>query len=1685
MTNNSIFTRVLSLVLCVIMFAGVLTSCLQMPEFKPTLGTHNHTTPNAGTTTGDHVDNEPTDDPIVPDEPVDPNELYSGLTTLANSDLIYGTLANDVFIGGEEGVAAMIPADVKVEAGASSLALSIKKVEDETLADTLSNLDVHISGIALDNTVPMTVMLGAILPAGLGLTELKLYHVENGTPVLMTRVNSTTDFAIHNQYVYDAETGNVTIYVSSFSVFTAVQTTADVWDGTSDYTWYDANNKEFTLTSAEQLAGFRDLVDAGNTFEGKTVKLGVDIDLANIPFDPIGFGYWYEKNVVEGKDQNTVFMGTFDGGNHTIYNLYENCWELDPDKTNYGTYTYSTAGAGLFASIKNATIQNLAISGAEIVFECVDMGVLVGYAQGECHFENIVITNANIANYNRYTGGLVGEVSYGVDNNEDGYTHTFKNITIDSTVTVSGLWGSFGCGMGGVIGGKWGDAIVLMENVVSAPVMDVYNDVVSAYQWYAFRGCGMLIGHTEEPYSDGRHSGIATANFLTCQNVKVYYGEWVNYTYYEFENQDNATGRNYPWVRAEAGEYCDAFSNIRYGVPTHNGVKVSDLNEEELKAVATDYTPIIFNQLYGADRGMYGQEAHEGVTVINKNTKTIYIQNNLGWENLKLHYWYKHDDDTWTNHDADGIDMSKMLVEYGIYKVSLPAYAYGFIIVASEGASEKFILSELTEDTRYTLGAEKAPGVSIGGTTYPTLQEALNKVKDGETITLNTDVTLTTPLTVSGGVSITLDLAGKTITANYEGKVIDNKSIVEVLLVNGANVTIKNGTMIANGDGEYVQVISAINGATVTIENGTFTSTGCTAIYATTGATVTINGGHFNAETPYEEDGRYYTLDVNEAEPNRGTIVVNGGTFENFNPANHTTDGKDYTNKLADGLHATQNGTTYTVEAHTAGATVVEKETASSCTATGSYDNVVYCTGCNAELSRETVTVDAKGHTPSTEADCENAQTCTVCGVVITPALGHTPGTEATCTTAQTCTVCGTTLVGAIGHNYETVVTKPTCTEGGYTTYTCSCGDTYIDNHEEATGHTFVDNVCTVCHHGTKTNKYIFSDYPKGTQYAKDEEHTLDDFITILSNGGHFTDELRLYSSNENNSYAIIKSDNPIKVITLNAGYKADTLIIYGSNDDGTTWTNVAEIEIKSTYADYTAELTTAYKWLKLDVEGSNQIRIKYIKLTTIPDCTDAITKETIVATTCTENGRIDTVCESCGEVISTVMGDPATGHQNTTTTTVNATCTEAGSTTVTCNDCNTVISTETIPTIDHTDVNTDNDHNCDVCGTENVTEHNYVDGICSVCGANEGGSTDTENGTWEKKELAEITSTDIVVIVWTKGDSSWALTSANGSSSAPAAVAVTVNGNQLTSEIVDALKWNISNDNGNLTIYPNGTTATWLYCTSNNNGVRVGTNANKVFTIDSTSGYLKNTATSRYLGVYNAQDVRCYTSTTTNIENQTIAFYVLSSETPACTHENTTTTSTATCTQAGIETVTCDDCKEVISTDTIEANGHNYVDGICSVCGEEDPDYNAGGESGFTQITASKTIAELITQYGWTSSTTKQSFKLDDNVTVKINGGTNTGKAYDSNHIRIYATDSPAGTMTISLAEGYELVSIKITTQTGTYAFLYVDGTTTDICNKTVEVSGNSVLLNSVKNGSDGKQVRVTAIEVVYQATN
>ena len=179
----------------------------------------------------------------------------------------------------------------------------------------------------------------------------------------------------------------------------------------------------------------------------------------------------------------------------------------------------------------------------------------------------------------------------------------------------------------------------------------------------------------------------------------------------------------------------------------------------------------------------------------------------------------------------------------------------------------------------------------------------------------------------------------------------------------------------------------------------------------------------------------------------------------------------------------------------------VDAAKAPTCTATGLTEGS-HCSVCNEVLVAQT-TVPALGHT--TVVDAAVAPTCTatgltqgshcsVCGEVlvaqtVVDALGHTTVVDAavasTCTTTglsqgSHCSVCNEVLVAqteipATGHSYNKVVTAPTCTVDGYTTYTCSCGDYYVADTVVATGHSYGEFVvttaptCTTMGEKTKT----------------------------------------------------------------------------------------------------------------------------------------------------------------------------------------------------------------------------------------------------------------------------------------------------------------------------------------------------------------------------------------------------------------------------------------------------------------------------------------------------------------------------------------------------------------------------------------------------------------------------------------
>ena len=65
------------------------------------------------------------------------------------------------------------------------------------------------------------------------------------------------------------------------------------------------------------------------------------------------------------------------------------------------------------------------------------------------------------------------------------------------------------------------------------------------------------------------------------------------------------------------------------------------------------------------------------------------------------------------------------------------------------------------------------------------------------------------------------------------------------------------------------------------------------------------------------------------------------------------------------------------------------------------------------------------------------------------------------------CALCGEyeeELIPATGHSYSLSVVDATCTEQGYSLWTCdNCGDSYFDGYVDALGHEYQDGTCTRC----------------------------------------------------------------------------------------------------------------------------------------------------------------------------------------------------------------------------------------------------------------------------------------------------------------------------------------------------------------------------------------------------------------------------------------------------------------------------------------------------------------------------------------------------------------------------------------------------------------------------------------------
>ena len=164
----------------------------------------------------------------------------------------------------------------------------------------------------------------------------------------------------------------------------------------------------------------------------------------------------------------------------------------------------------------------------------------------------------------------------------------------------------------------------------------------------------------------------------------------------------------------------------------------------------------------------------------------------------------------------------------------------------------------------------------------------------------------------------------KNVTLNMNGKTFENtKDLWEktsnawslVSAQNGSSLTINgNGTFKAKKDDCYA--VDVQDGSSVVIKNGTFVGN-IHAVYVLEGTAI-IEGGTYSVQQKYPDAAKAdeFVLNCYDANRANGTakIIVKGGTFINFNPADCKAEGEG-TNFVADGYKVTSetkaNGDVY------------------------------------------------------------------------------------------------------------------------------------------------------------------------------------------------------------------------------------------------------------------------------------------------------------------------------------------------------------------------------------------------------------------------------------------------------------------------------------------------------------------------------------------------------------------------------------------------------------------------------------------------------------------------------------------------------------------------------------------------------------------------------------------------------
>ena len=223
-----------------------------------------------------------------------------------------------------------------------------------------------------------------------------------------------------------------------------------------------------------------------------------------------------------------------------------------------------------------------------------------------------------------------------------------------------------------------------------------------------------------------------------------------------------------------------------------------------------------------------------------------------------------------------------------------------------------YATQDTVESDSFNNQYDKNAGYTYSTSTVKEMNTALKNAKDGDTIKVASNMDPAEPF-VADNKNVTLDMNGKTFKNTNDIWNDNDWSLVSAQ--NGSSLTINgNGTFKAKENDCYA--VDVQDGSNVVIKNGTFVGN-IHAVYVLEG-TATIECGTYSVQQKFPDANKAdgFVLNCYDANRANGTakIIVKGGTFINFNPADCWAEGA-HTNFVADGYKVTSetkaNGDVY------------------------------------------------------------------------------------------------------------------------------------------------------------------------------------------------------------------------------------------------------------------------------------------------------------------------------------------------------------------------------------------------------------------------------------------------------------------------------------------------------------------------------------------------------------------------------------------------------------------------------------------------------------------------------------------------------------------------------------------------------------------------------------------------------